>query len=830
MKKRSNNASTENLSSAKLDLNAKSESFLSNETPQEVQKQFSSVANISTPVIDLGTTNMPAPVIGIDLGTTNMPAPVIGIDLGTTNMPVPVIGIDLGSTNMPAPVIGIDLGTTKCCVAAVLNNRVQILENEQGNKTTPSYVAFNETEWLVGEKAKDQSAMNCANTVFSVKTIIGNDYMELMKLKDHYHWPFCFAENNGRPLIEVQYRGKKLLLHPELITAMLLTKMKQIAESHLKCPVEAAVISVPGNFNNAQRQATKDAAEIAGLKVLELINEPTSAAIAYYDNRADGKPQTGMIFDCGGGFLDISIVQTDKFGVKVKSATTTSEINGVGLDSIIAEIVLEKFHAEIREKFKSSRSFERLRCKCNEIKHSLSLLPESNFFIDDVESSNSIQRSTFEQKFSSNFAKLLNKLLEDVLSAADIKKEQIDSVVLVGGSSRIPTIQQALSDYFRPDILNYSVNADEAVAHGAAYLASVISEGKQAQGIQVYDVRNSLEMDFLESKLYHHRVIDQTRVLENGGNVVVLDNCGIFYQRKDVMTEYDHTKCRTLLANKGLNDSERKEIELMMGKFQEDAKQLLKCDAAMNDLESFCFKFLALVKKSSSEINSNRKTLLQDSCNEILIWLDENNSASLNDYEMKKNILISICRSNVDVLPGLRKLEVSFNQTINGEENVSGDASVMNDSVQIPQNLGIGGENSDVCFDSDVVPANRPNYNILRRANQCSDTVGPSLPSSLHNTEDRGVSSLHNTEDRGVASSKLSTNNRGVASSQHNENDRCVCSSLCNKSYVFCVDSPQYYTELGVSPSQSSIKHDVESDSSEDEPCFIKRWFLDFFH
>ncbi|KAK1918323.1 Heat shock protein ssb1 [Pyrenophora teres f. teres] len=376
--------------------------------------------------------------------------------------------------------IGIDLGTTYSCVANYEGTNVEIIANEQGSFTTPSFVSFTSDERLIGEAAKNQAAMNPENTVFDVKRLIGRRFEDETVTKDIKSWPFKVVDQNGSPLVEVEYLGEKKQFSPQEISAMVLVKMKEVAETKLGMKVEKAVITVPAYFNDNQRQATKDAGAIAGLNVLRIINEPTAAAIAYgLGSGKSDKERNVLIYDLGGGTFDVSLLHIQGGVFTVKATAGDTHLGGSDFDTAL----LDHFRKEFTKKYSKdisgdARALRRLRTACERAKRTLSNATQTTVEIDslfDGEDFNAnITRARFEDLNQKAFVGTLDPVAQ-VLKDANIAKDKVDEIVLVGGSTRIPKIQKLLSDYFNGKKLEKSINPDEAVAYGAAVQAGILS-------------------------------------------------------------------------------------------------------------------------------------------------------------------------------------------------------------------------------------------------------------------------------------------------------------------------------------------------------------------
>ena len=375
--------------------------------------------------------------------------------------------------------VGIDLGTTYSAVGVYKNGKVEIIANTQGNRTTPSYVAFTENERLIGDSAKNQVSLNTSNTVFDAKRLIGKKFSDPSVQSDMKHFSFNVKSGDGEKcLIEVTYKGEVKTFHPEEISAMVLTEMTSIASSYLGEEIKDVVVTVPAYFNDSQRQATKDAAMIAGLNVLRIINEPTAASLAYGLDKKNSN-QNVLIFDCGGGTFDLSILSIDDGIFEVLSTAGNTHLGGEDFDNRMVDHFVNEFKRKHKLDIRTSaKALRRLRTACERAKRTLSSSATASIELDSimegVDFYTNISRAKFESICDDLFRSCISPI-DKLLTDAKLDKSKIDEIVLVGGSTRIPRVQKLLSDYFNGKELNKSVNPDEAVAYGAAIQAALLS-------------------------------------------------------------------------------------------------------------------------------------------------------------------------------------------------------------------------------------------------------------------------------------------------------------------------------------------------------------------
>ncbi|KAI0702928.1 heat shock protein 70 [Cerioporus squamosus] len=396
------------------------------------------------------------------------------------------------------PIIGIDLGSTYSCVAVKRGSDIEIIPNDQGHRITPSWVSFTEDgERLVGDSAKNAFHTNPANTVFDAKRLIGRKYNDLDVQRDMKHWPFKVTEKGDKPVIHVQHRGALRTFTPEEISAMVLTKMKETAEAYLGQEVTQAVITVPAYFNDAQRQATKDAGTIAGLQVLRIINEPTAAAIAYGLDNKGGESQV-IVYDLGGGTFDVSLLSIDDGVFEVLATAGDTHLGGEDFDNRVMDYLVKRYKSRTgTDVFSNLRAMGKLKREVEKAKRTLSSLQSTRIDIESFERGNdfseTLTRAKFEELNMDLFRKTM-KPVEQVLKDANVRKEDIDDIVLVGGSTRIPKVQQLLKDYFGKEP-SKDIDPDEAVAHGAAIQGAILGGDTDPNfsGYTVIDV-NSLTL------------------------------------------------------------------------------------------------------------------------------------------------------------------------------------------------------------------------------------------------------------------------------------------------------------------------------------------------
>ncbi|XP_057432937.1 heat shock cognate 70 kDa protein 2-like [Lotus japonicus] len=610
------------------------------------------------------------------------------------------------------PAIGIDLGTTYSCVGIWLHDHVEIIANDQGNRTTPSYVAFTDTERLIGSAAMNQAAMNPMNTVFDAKRLMGRRFMDDLVQNDIKSWPFKVMPGPGyRPMIVVNYKGEVKRFSPEEISSMVLTKMREIAEAYLGTTVKNAVISVPAYFNDSQRQATKDAGVISGLNVMRIINEPTAAAIAYgleLDKKgiATSAKRNVLIFDLGGGAFDVSLVTMAEGSFEVKATAGDTHFGGEEFDNRIVNHFVEEFRWKNNKDISGdATAVRKLKTAWEKAKRILSFTDETTIEIDSlyegIEFSTNISRARFEELNKDLFRMCMERVVM-CLKDAKMEKRKVDDVVLVGGSTRMPKVQQLLQEFFNgKEVCKSIINPEEAVAYGASVQAAILSGKKGLQALKLLDVtplcigfetgdgdmqvlipRNT-KIPIRKEEVFTTSADNQPGVLipvfEEGDRIVRTHGrhynnllgkfvvSGLPYLPKgapklNVCFDINADGILSVSAEdrtigmKNMLTRERNKIRISNDKVRlskeaiekmvKEGEKYRERVEAKNALENYADNVRKMIKDYDmigSEFSADDKKRIEDAIEQAMQWLDGNKLAKTNEFKERKKEVESIC-------------------------------------------------------------------------------------------------------------------------------------------------------------------------------------------
>jgi len=606
----------------------------------------------------------------------------------------------MSKSNQNDYIIGIDLGTTYSVVSVWKDGKVEVIANSEGNYTTPSWVAFNDTERLIGEAAKNQYAMNPSNTVYDVKRLIGRRFNDPSVQETIKRLTYKVINKDNKPYIQVQYKKEEKLFTPEEISAMVLSKMKDTAESFLGVPITRAVITVPAYFNDSQRSATKDAGMIAGLKVERIINEPTSSALSYGLDKKSTNERNVIIFDLGGGTHDVSLLSIDNEIIEAKATSGNTFLGGEDFDYELCKYFMDEFKRKFKQDISNSpRAISRLKSACERAKRILSTQNQAPIEIDSlyegIDFYSNITRAKFESLCLDLFKKTLEPV-EQVLKDSKLTKKDIHDIVLTGGSSRIPKIQQLLQEFFYGKELCKSLNMDECVSIGASIQGGILSGSKSekldsmilldlcplslgiesAGGIMAVIIPRNSSIPCRKNQVFSTYSDNQTGVtvkVYEGERTLTRDNnlLGTFelsgiapaprgVPKIEISFDLDVNGILSVTATDTMSNNKKSivitndkgrlskdDIDRMVKeseKYKENDEKIRKCIDAKNTLENFCYNTRNTIEDPNfkSKLSESDKNTLLTTINESLSWLSSHPDSSLDEYQNKQKEIESI--------------------------------------------------------------------------------------------------------------------------------------------------------------------------------------------